>query len=161
MVDQNPHSASGPLRDLDQWEDELRRRYPESANELAPGSTKAKDQFRDYRAEAPRSVHQECHASGHRQAAGVLRASLGRILAPAIGVLAKRKRGVHQASVSRPLCGQRRLNSEHKPYPKSERPRSIRVDGIGFSGISSVYRLQQGLSSTGHAHQPPVAACPL
>lgn len=52
MVKQNPHSASGPLRDLEQWEDDLRRRYPEPDNELAPGSTNSKDQFRDYRAEA-------------------------------------------------------------------------------------------------------------
>lgn len=51
MIDRDSQSA-GPLRDLDEWEDDLRRRYPEPANELSPGSKKAKEQFRDYRADA-------------------------------------------------------------------------------------------------------------
>jgi inositol oxygenase len=51
MIDR-PSSDAGPLKNLEQWEDDLKRRYPEPANELAPNSTKTKDQFRDYRAEA-------------------------------------------------------------------------------------------------------------
>lgn len=45
MTDSTRQSASGPLRDLEQWEEDLLRRYPE------PG-VKAKEAFRDYRAEA-------------------------------------------------------------------------------------------------------------
>jgi inositol oxygenase len=51
MVDRPTSPPSGPLKGLEQWEDDLRRRYPEpAANELAPNSAKTKDQFRDYRA---------------------------------------------------------------------------------------------------------------
>ena len=52
MTEAMPHSASGPLRDLDQWEDDLRRRYPDSAGEPVPSPAKTKEEFRDYRAEA-------------------------------------------------------------------------------------------------------------
>jgi inositol oxygenase len=56
MVDHPARSDSGPLNDLEQWEDDLRRRYPEPASELAPHSTKGKEQFRDYRTEAKPEV---------------------------------------------------------------------------------------------------------
>jgi inositol oxygenase len=56
MVDRPAREPSGPLNDLDQWEEDLRRRYPEPANKLAPQSTKTKDEFRDYRAEAKPEV---------------------------------------------------------------------------------------------------------
>lgn len=52
MVDRPAGADSGPLKDLEQWEDDLRRRYPEADNKLAPNSAKAKEAFRDYRAEA-------------------------------------------------------------------------------------------------------------
>jgi len=57
MVDLPP-GANGPLNDLEEWEDDLRRRYPEPANELAPQSTKAKEQFRDYRTTTRPSVRE-------------------------------------------------------------------------------------------------------
>ncbi len=57
MVDRPAQPDSGPLENLEQWEDDVRRRYPESqANELAPNSSKTKDAFRDYRAEARAEV---------------------------------------------------------------------------------------------------------
>jgi len=57
MVDLPP-GANGPLKDLEEWEDDLRRRYPEPANELAPQSTKAKEEFRDYRTTTRPSVRE-------------------------------------------------------------------------------------------------------
>ena len=50
MVDPPSASNGGPLKDLEQWDDDVRRRYPEPPNPLAPESTKAEGQFRDYRA---------------------------------------------------------------------------------------------------------------
>jgi inositol oxygenase len=57
MVDLPP-GANGPLKDLEEWEDDLRRRYPEPENELAPQSTKAKEEFRDYRTTTRPSVRE-------------------------------------------------------------------------------------------------------
>jgi inositol oxygenase len=57
MVDL-PLGANGPLKDLEEWEDDLRRRYPEPANALAPNSTKSKEQFRDYRTTTRDSVRE-------------------------------------------------------------------------------------------------------
>ena len=48
MVESAPQSESGPLENLEQWDEDLLRRYPEPAGDL----TKTKEQFRDYRAEA-------------------------------------------------------------------------------------------------------------
>ncbi|REK10220.1 MAG: inositol oxygenase [Planctomycetota bacterium] len=59
MVDRPASSDSGPLEDLEQWDDDLRRRYPEAAaNELAPNSEKSKQQFRDYRADVRPEVRE-------------------------------------------------------------------------------------------------------
>ena len=73
MVDKA--ADSGPLKDLDQWEDDLLRRYPDPADapKESPGtgkasgiaSTKAKEQFRDYRAEAKPEV-KEFYRLNHR-----------------------------------------------------------------------------------------------
>lgn len=73
MVDKA--AGSGPLKDLDQWEEDLLRRYPEpaDASKLSPGtdkasgtaSTKTKEQFRDYRAEAKPEV-KEFYRLNHR-----------------------------------------------------------------------------------------------
>ena len=65
MVDRPAPSDSGPLSDLDQWEDDLRRRYPEPDNKLAPNSTKTKDEFRAYRAEVRPEV-KEFYRLNHR-----------------------------------------------------------------------------------------------
>ena len=58
-------AATHPLNNLDEWEDDLKRRYPEPAATEAQGSSKPfqatdpnkqQEQFRDYRAEARASV---------------------------------------------------------------------------------------------------------
>ena len=56
MVDRTQRPQNGPLNDLEDWEDDLRRRYPEPASALAPNSTKTSEQFRDYRSEVKPEV---------------------------------------------------------------------------------------------------------
>ncbi len=51
MVDRSQAGGSGPLRDLEEWDDDVLRRYPDPAQRMAPASTKAKEEFRDYRAQ--------------------------------------------------------------------------------------------------------------
>jgi len=68
MSNLKPLSESSPLASLDEWEDDLKRRYPEPA---APGDApaaatdKGEAQFRDYRAEARASV-KEFYRLNHR-----------------------------------------------------------------------------------------------
>ncbi len=50
MVDRSSDADSGPLRDLEQWDEDVLDRYPEPDNRLAPKSDKTKEQFREYRA---------------------------------------------------------------------------------------------------------------
>jgi inositol oxygenase len=51
------HGQDRPLNDLDEWEDDLKRRYPEPASAFQPTDpNKKKEEFRDYRAEARPSV---------------------------------------------------------------------------------------------------------
>jgi len=82
-------AGSGPLGDLDEWEDDLRRRYPEPANELAPGSDKAKSEFRDYRAEAKPSVKEFYRLNHRHQTVDFVRAKRAEYLP-----LARRKMGL-------------------------------------------------------------------
>jgi inositol oxygenase len=89
MVDQKPHPDSRPLRDLDQWEEDLRRRYPEPANELASHSAKNKDQFRDYRAEARPEVKEFYRLNHKHQTVDFVRAKRAEFLQ-----LNKRKMGL-------------------------------------------------------------------
>ncbi len=65
MVDRAGQGDTGPLNDLDEWEDDLRRRYPEPVNELAPSSTKTKQQFRNYRPDTKPEVV-EFYRQNHR-----------------------------------------------------------------------------------------------
>ena len=51
MVERLHQQHSGPLRDLEQWDDDVIRRYPDAASHMAPGSAKAREAFRDYRAD--------------------------------------------------------------------------------------------------------------
>ena len=74
MVDRGANANSGPLKDLEQWEDDLRRRYPDPASELAPGSEKAKEQFRDYRAEARPEVKEFYRLNHQHQTVDFVRA---------------------------------------------------------------------------------------
>jgi inositol oxygenase len=73
MVDRGASSDSGPLGDLDEWEDDLRRRYPEP-NPLAPDSTKTRDQFRDYRAEVRPEVKEFYRLNHKHQTVDFVRA---------------------------------------------------------------------------------------
>ena len=52
MTDLARQNGTGPLGDLDEWEDDLRRRYPQPAENAAAATGKKPEQFRDYRAEA-------------------------------------------------------------------------------------------------------------
>lgn len=71
--DDRSAAGNGPLDDLDQWEDDLRRRYPEPAADAQlpgtarPGGNGAKlpEQFRDYRAEVRPQV-KEFYRQHHR-----------------------------------------------------------------------------------------------
>jgi inositol oxygenase len=70
MVDRPRREQSRPLSDLDQWEEDLLRRYPAPAtagkNEGATtGGAKTKEQFRDYRAEVKPEV-KEFYRLNHR-----------------------------------------------------------------------------------------------
>ena len=50
---ENSTQPAGPLGDLDEWEDDLRRRYPAPAPEDQKEAQKKRPkEFRDYRAEA-------------------------------------------------------------------------------------------------------------
>jgi inositol oxygenase len=55
----------GPLDDLDEWEDDLRRRYPEPADKRLPAGGKKANEFRDYRADAKPHV-KEFYRQHHR-----------------------------------------------------------------------------------------------
>ncbi len=71
--------AQGPLRDLDEWQDDVKRRYPEpaaaGAKPFCPTDPdKKQEQFRDYRAEVRPSV-KEFYLQNHcRQTVDLVRA---------------------------------------------------------------------------------------
>jgi inositol oxygenase len=66
MSDTTPQSSSAPLERLEDWEDFLKARYPETADTVPPAeSTKEKEAFRNYRAEARPSV-KEFYRLNHR-----------------------------------------------------------------------------------------------
>jgi inositol oxygenase len=88
MVDR-PVRAEGPLNDLDQWEDDLRRRYPEHVNELVPQSAKAKEQFRDYRADAKPEIKEFYRLNHKHQSVDFVRAKRAEFLK-----LGKRRMGL-------------------------------------------------------------------
>src|SRR4051812_37529784 len=62
MIDSIKGDQNHPLQNLDEWEDDLKRRYPEPANSGAGAAFNATDpnkkqeQFRDYKVEARASV---------------------------------------------------------------------------------------------------------
>lgn len=73
MVDRNS-ANDGPLGNLEEWEDDLRRRYPEADNRLAPQSAKTKAEFRDYRADAKPSVKEFYRLNHKHQTVDFVRA---------------------------------------------------------------------------------------
>jgi inositol oxygenase len=79
MVKRPQRSDSGPLGNLEQWEDDLRRRYPDP-NRLAPESSKTKDQFRDYRAEVRPEVKEFYRLNHKHQTVEFVRAKRAEFL---------------------------------------------------------------------------------
>ncbi len=79
----------GPLKDLEQWEDDLRRRYPQPATAQPPQSAKAKEEFRDYRAEAKPEVKEFYRLNHRHQTVDFVRAKRAEYLP-----LARRKMGL-------------------------------------------------------------------
>ncbi len=58
MFDEAPNAA-GPLESLDEWEDDLKRRYPQPEKPFQPiDPTKKEEEFRNYKAEVRPSVRE-------------------------------------------------------------------------------------------------------
>lgn len=65
MIDKN--KAAGPLDDLDEWEDDLKKRYPKPDEPFNPiDPDKKEDKFRDYKAEVRPTV-KEFYRLNHTQ----------------------------------------------------------------------------------------------
>ncbi len=65
MVNDDRNESEGPLKSLDEWEDDLRLRYPLAEQKEFAGNSKSKDQFRDYRTDAKPNVR-EFYRLNHR-----------------------------------------------------------------------------------------------
>ncbi len=67
MVGDKANESEGPLKNLDEWEDDLRLRYPdgERGHEGMGLGSKSKEQFRDYRRDAKPNV-KEFYRLNHR-----------------------------------------------------------------------------------------------
>ncbi|HVA49433.1 MAG TPA: inositol oxygenase family protein [Pirellulales bacterium] len=65
MADLERHNVTGPLGGLDEWEDDLRRRYPSPAEVLEADKSSMPRAFRDYRAETRPQV-KEFYRLHHR-----------------------------------------------------------------------------------------------
>lgn len=89
-------SSPGPLTSLDEWEDDLKRRYPEPAEGAtsfrATDPDKKPDQFRDYRAEARPSVKEFYRLNHTQQTVDFVRDKRAHFLA-----LDKRRMGIWEA----------------------------------------------------------------
>ncbi len=88
-------SPSHPLADLDQWEDDLRRRYPEPADTESPPlaqSTKQAEAFRDYQHTTRDSVREFYRLNHRHQTVDFVRAKRDEYLP-----LAKRRMGIWEA----------------------------------------------------------------
>ena len=84
MVEPTRNSA-GPLDDLEQWDDHLRRRYPQPADAPPSAAAKQAHEFRDYRAEARPQV-KEFYRQHHRhQTVDFVRAKRDEYLSPLSG----------------------------------------------------------------------------
>jgi len=65
MSNDDRPAAEGPLQNLEQWEEDLRQRYPETVVALTDGGEKSADQFRDYAATVKPEVR-EFYRLNHR-----------------------------------------------------------------------------------------------
>lgn len=87
-----------PLASLDEWEDDLKRRYPEPADDaptkhfVATDPNKKQEQFRDYRAEARASVKEFYRLNHTQQTVDFVRAKRAEFLP-----LQKRRMGIWEA----------------------------------------------------------------
>lgn len=82
-----------PLADLDEWEDDLRRRYPEPAQPRAhTRADKTESQFRDYAAEVRPGVREFYRLNHRHQTVDFVRAKRAEYLS-----LSKRRMGVWEA----------------------------------------------------------------
>jgi inositol oxygenase len=82
-----------PLSDLDDWEDDLRRRYPEpTASSRHTRADKSKDEFRDYAADVRPGVREFYRLNHQHQTVEFVRAKRGEYL-----TLSKRRMGVWEA----------------------------------------------------------------
>ncbi len=98
MVSPKKNGSQGPLRDLDEWEDDLLRRYPEPAESSSTSGFEATNpdkkpaEFRDYRAEARPSVKEFYRLNHRNQTVEFVRGKREEFLS-----LSRRKMGVWEA----------------------------------------------------------------
>lgn len=87
----------GPLENLDEWEDDLKRRYPHPATATqsfqATDPTKQEEQFRDYRTDARPSVREFYRLNHRHQTVEFVRAKREEFLAKQ-----KRRMGIWEAA---------------------------------------------------------------
>lgn len=97
MTSSTPFDANRPLDDLDQWEDDLRRRYPAPAADASPSGKKPVE-FRDYRAEARPQVKEFYRLHHRHQTVDFVRAKREEYLAGlANGHAPRRRMGIWEA----------------------------------------------------------------
>lgn len=95
MASDPTSNGSGPLGDLDEWEDDLLRRYPEPAAEEAFQATdpnKKPDNFRDYDADARPSVREFYRLNHRHQTVEFVRGKQAQY-----GALGQRRMGLWEA----------------------------------------------------------------
>lgn len=91
MMPSQPSGPNNPLASLDEWEDDLLRRYPEPAATLRPASPTA-DSFRNYAAEARPSVKEFYRLNHEHQTLDFVRQKREQYLS-----LDKRRMGIWEA----------------------------------------------------------------
>ena len=87
-----PQPDPAPLKSLDEWEDDLQRRYPEPATPGVKPAGKAADEFRNYRTEARPSVKEFYRLNHRHQTVDFVRAKRNEYLPRA-----KRRMGIWEA----------------------------------------------------------------
>ena len=91
MHNETPHASDRPLKSLDEWEDDLLRRYPVPASIAQPAPTPS-DSFRNYAAEARPSVKEFYRLNHEHQTLEFVRSKRQQYLA-----LNKRQMGIWEA----------------------------------------------------------------
>ena len=93
-MNHNGPPGDGPLGDLDEWEDDLLRRYPEPATQTfqATDRDKKPEEFRNYEAEARPSVREFYRLNHRRQTVEFVRGKQAEF-----GSLGKRQMGLWEA----------------------------------------------------------------